>query len=81
MVLPLFAQSQATLTTDQTDYYPGTIVTFFGSGFDPFETVTMDVNHLDGTPADAYDSWEVTADATGGFTTTWQLCEEECVGE
>ena len=79
------AFSQATLTSDKSDYAPGTIATFTGSGFEPAETVTMQVVHADGRVDTASDHtpWPVVADASGGFVTTWDVCtsDSDCIGQ
>src|SRR6266540_1266504 len=76
-----FVQAQ-TLTSDQADYAPGTTATLTGSGFQPGETVVVQVLHYDGTSDGGaeHQPWEVTADENGNFTTTWHVCEDDCVG-
>src|SRR5438552_1958434 len=82
--LPLepLPQPGATLTTDQSDYAPGTTATITGSGFQPSEPVTLQVLHADGTPSTGADHepWLVTADRNGNFQTTWHVCTDDCVG-
>ncbi|RTY88012.1 hypothetical protein EKL32_25520, partial [Flavobacterium sp. GSN2] len=75
------AYGQATLTSDQTDYAPGSTATFTGSGFYPNEVVNMQVLHADETPDSGEDhgSWQVTADASGNFVTTWHVCQDDCL--
>ncbi len=76
------AYAQATLTSDQPDYEPGSIATLTGAGFAPGETVTLQVHHADGT-ADSgtdHEPWTVVADASGGFVTTWHVCMDDCLG-
>ncbi|MBY0478720.1 MAG: immunoglobulin domain-containing protein, partial [Chitinophagaceae bacterium] len=73
---------QATLVTDQPDYMPGTTATLTGAGFQAGESIRMQVVHADGTPATGtdHDPWFVNADADGNFTTTWHVCEDDCLG-
>src|SRR6266568_3199792 len=73
----------ATVTTDQSDYPPGSTVTITGNGFGSNDTVTVQVVH----PLDIYDTytslahapWNVSADSDGNFVTTWivPLAEDE----
>jgi hypothetical protein len=76
---------EATLTSDKDDYAPGSTATLTGSGFEPGETVTMQVlhaNYHEGDPiGEDHEPWYVTADENGIFITTWHVCEDDCVGE
>ena len=67
--------AQATLTSDEADYPPGSTVTLMGSDFIPRETVTLQVLHYgidgDNDTSAAHQPWTVTADENGDFTTTW----------
>jgi hypothetical protein len=63
------AEGTATIWTDKPDYYPGDTVTIFGAGFLPDNTVLIKVTR----PDYSIDSWTVTSDAGGYFTTTYQL--------
>src|SRR5437867_3948508 len=45
------ADSTATVTTDQSDYAPGSTAQINGSGFTPGEVVQLQVLHADGTPS------------------------------
>ncbi|HYJ64188.1 MAG TPA: hypothetical protein VEV62_10625, partial [Parafilimonas sp.] len=59
----------ATITTDQPDYAPGSTAIISGSGFQPGETVTLQVLH-DPTGGDdatdpSHQPWTVVADANG----------------
>src|SRR6266542_2278451 len=78
-----FLQAQ-TLTSDQADYAPGTTATLTGSGFQAGETVAVQVLHADYQPGDPigedHEPWYVTADDNGNFTTTWHVCEDDCIG-
>ncbi len=71
-----------TLTSDQTDYAPGTTAVLTGSGFVPGESVTLQVLHADGTPSTGSDHypWTVAANNSGSFVTAWHVCEDDCVG-
>src|SRR5882724_11003104 len=77
-----YAQSAAWVTTDQSDYPPGSTVYITGAGFAPGETVTCQVLHIDATITDndaspAHQPWSVTADANGSFSTTWLVPLDE----
>jgi hypothetical protein len=63
------AEGTATIWTDKPDYYPGDTVTIFGAVFLPDNTVLIKVTR----PDYSIDSWTVTSDAGGYFTTTYQL--------
>ncbi|MFM7216666.1 MAG: hypothetical protein ACKO1U_01455, partial [Bacteroidota bacterium] len=75
-----------TLTSDLPDYPPGSVATFFGVGFAPYDTVTLHVEHVNMMADDSatYDSsqyipWTVVADSMGDFTTQWIVCS--CDGD
>jgi hypothetical protein len=75
---------QATVTSDADDYAPRSTATFTGAGFQPFEEVQLKVKNLsypcNTVFADSsYLPWTVTADADGGFVTTWLVCD--CPGD
>jgi hypothetical protein len=72
----------AEVTTDQADYSPGVAAIITGSGFASGETVVLQVLHADGTaPTGAdHDPWSVAADAEGSLTTSWHVCEDDCLG-
>jgi len=70
------ALGQATVTTDQLDYPPGSIVYITGSGFAPGENVTLQVLHVgDGddttSPSGAHAPWTVVTDSLGNVSSTW----------
>src|ERR1043166_483534 len=69
------AFSQATLISDKSDYPPGDTVLLSGAGFTPAEAITLEVMHSDGTfdndSSEAHQPWQVTADDSGSFQTTW----------
>jgi hypothetical protein len=73
------AFAQASVTTDQSDYPPGSTVQISGSGFQPGETVQLQVVNLT-NPSDTgaeHDPWQVTADASRNFQTTWFVTSDE----
>src|SRR5437016_1937073 len=76
------AFGQTTLTSDKSDYAPGTTATLTGADFSPGETVTLVVHHADATPDSGaeHEPWTVVADSSGGFVTTWHVCEDDCIG-
>ena len=63
-----FAQG-ASVWTDKEDYAPEETVTIYGEGFTPYSIVTVSLTRPDGH----IDQWSITADESGGFTTTYQL--------
>jgi uncharacterized delta-60 repeat protein len=77
-----YAGTQATVFTDKSDYLPGSTAWISGEGFEPAETVVLQVLHADGRPSDGADHepWPVAADANGSFQSTWHVCEDDCVG-
>ena len=89
MVLPLLAAflaflgawtaSAATVTTDQSDYPPGSTVNITGAGFEPGEQVQLQVlrTDIDENSGPEHDPWQVTADANGNFQTTWLVTPDE----
>src|SRR3989442_1431711 len=62
----LKGHANAIVTTDQSDYQAGTIVTIFGESFNPTSIVTVSVTD----PSNAVQSWQVSTDAYGSFVTT-----------
>src|SRR6185295_15553237 len=66
------------ITMDQADYEPGEIASFIGRGFEPFETVTLQVLHGDGREDDDADHlpWTVTANQDGEITSAWFVDED-----
>src|SRR5438128_1814451 len=76
MAIALAQSAQAaTVTTDKTDYPPGSLVTITGSDFGSGETVRVQVLHvggaLDNDTSAVHQPWEVGADADGSFQATW----------
>ncbi|MEI6675227.1 MAG: invasin domain 3-containing protein [Verrucomicrobiota bacterium] len=67
------------VTTDKTDYAPGSTADITGAGFQANETVEVQVFNLT-NPTDIgteHDPWSVTADDNGNFQTTWYVTEDE----
>ncbi len=76
----VFSQS-ATITTDQPDYAPGSTAIISGSGWQPGETVTLQVLH-DPTGGDdltspAHQPWTVVADGSGNVSSQWIVPADE----
>src|SRR3569623_1813867 len=71
-----FSQT-ATIKTDQLDYPPGSTVIITGTGWQPGETVTLQVLHDPTGGDDATDPshlpWTVTADGSGNVSSTWTV--------
>ncbi|HXJ57658.1 MAG TPA: hypothetical protein VNU68_13440, partial [Verrucomicrobiae bacterium] len=79
-LLSSVAQAAATVTTDKPDYPPGSTVSITGSGFLSGETVQCQILHVGGgddATSPAHQPWTVTADANGGFETTWTVPTDE----
>src|SRR5439155_13866238 len=73
-----FAQTSGpTVSTDQPDYPPGSIVYITGAGFGANEIVTCQVLHIpdtgDNNTSTAHQPWTVVADDAGNFSTTWDV--------
>src|SRR6266545_1435674 len=77
------ASGAPSVSTDKADYPPGATATNYGSGWAAGEVVTLQVTHADGTPNTGAEHlpWTVIADGLGNFTTTWHVCEDDCVGK
>ena len=76
-----FVTTAASMTTDQSDYQPGSTALISGSGFWANELVTLQVAHVDGTTGgEGHDPWTVLADGNGNFTTTWYVDPDDSVG-
>src|SRR5712691_4775964 len=77
-----WAQTGPTVTTDQSDYAPGSTAQITGSGFHASETVTLQVVHADGTAAGGagHEPWTVTTDANGSFTASWLVNPDDSFG-
>ena len=71
--------AQANVTTGQSDYPPGSTVQIYGAGFQPGETVQLQVLNVT-DPSDTgpeHDPWTVTSDTNGNFTATWYVTADE----
>jgi len=71
---------QAVITTDKPDYSPGETVEITGSLFQPFETVTLSIIHIEPGMPDPYhthDNWTVNADKYGEFISSWYVNDVE----
>ncbi len=62
---PLFASSDAQISTDKLDYSPGQTVYISGRGFQPLEIVRIKVHEDPHTPLER--GMDITADANGDF--------------
>ena len=69
----------ATVTTDQADYAPGSTAIITGAGFQAGETVELQVLRIDinENSGPEHNPWQVTADASGGFSTSWYVTQDE----
>jgi hypothetical protein len=69
----------ATVTTDREDYPPGSTAIITGTGFQPGETVELQVLRIDinENSGPEHNPWQVTADAAGGLITTWYVAPDE----
>src|SRR6266403_5594592 len=76
---PESSNQEPTLTTDHEDYAPYSYVYFHGTGFEPGETVNMIVVELSPNPA-AFQPWNVVADQSGEFNTSWYIFSEQFLG-
>ncbi|HLB68335.1 MAG TPA: hypothetical protein VJN63_07715, partial [Thermoplasmata archaeon] len=63
------AEPGAAIWTDKQDYAPGETVTIYGAGFLADHNVDVSVTRPDAS----VDTWSVTSDSFGAFTTTYQL--------
>ena len=69
------------LLADSSDYHPGSVATFTGSGFLPGEQIEMHIVHtLPPSPGTHHQPWTITADANGDFVCTW-LVGNDCFGQ
>src|SRR6185437_10078974 len=76
----VFSQT-ATIATDQSDYAPGSTAIITGTGFQPGETVTLQVLHDptggDDATSPAHQPWTVVADANGNVNSFWLVPGDE----
>ncbi|HSY19841.1 MAG TPA: MBG domain-containing protein [Candidatus Acidoferrales bacterium] len=73
------AFADATVTTDQPDYPPGSTAQITGTGFQAGETVQLQVLNIT-DPSDVGDEhapWTVTADTNGNISTSWYVTPDE----
>ena len=78
VVIASFVQAQtATVATDRLDYPPGDTAIITGTGFQPGETVTLQVLHIDmgvdslGTDPQYHQPFTTVADSNGNIYATW----------
>ena len=73
--------SPAWVTTDQSDYPPGSTAYISGGGFAAGETVTCQVLHNptggDDATSPAHQPWTTTADDAGNISTTWNVPSDQ----
>ena len=68
----------ATLSLDQQAYAPGQTAVITGTGFNPGDTLSLQITRTDANSTGAtYTPLTVTDDANGNFTTTWVLPTNE----
>ncbi len=69
------------VTTDSTDYLPGSTVSITGSGFQPNEIITLQVLHSDNNgdndTSAAHQPWVLQADNSGNFSSTWVIPSDQ----
>jgi hypothetical protein len=70
------------LQTDHSGYVAGQPVTIIGAGFVPFDSVTLQVSHADGTAESGmgHEARSVSPDQDGGFTATWSVDPMDAAG-
>ncbi len=70
------------LRTDRTSCVAGEPVTILGSGFAPFESVTLRAIHADGSaePGMGHEPWTIPAGADGTFKGTWSINSYDSAG-
>jgi len=72
----------ATVSRDKSDYQPGETAQVTGSGFPPYETVTLHVTHADDTPdgGAGHEPFVVTTDTEGSLTATSYVNPDDSSG-
>ena len=68
------------VTTDKLDYAPGETVYISGNGFMPGESVLLLIEHIEPNlpdPWHTHDAWEVDADSSGNFYSSWYVEDVE----
>src|SRR5262245_28854661 len=70
------------LETDHTGYVAGQQVTITGTGFVPFDNVTLQVTHGDGTAGAGmgHETSGVSPDQNGNFSATWAVAPTDTAG-
>jgi hypothetical protein len=81
LVLPAAAQAQ-TVTTEKSDYLPGSWVVISGKGWSPSQLVTLQVWHSDGKMSATSSNlpWYIYSDSNGNISSIWYLGPEESSG-
>src|SRR5262249_45126086 len=71
------------VATDQTDYAPGATALISGNGFQPGDSITLQVVHTDGNPdvSPANDPWMITADDSGNISSSWYVDPNSSAGD
>jgi hypothetical protein len=71
------------VATDQTDYAPGSTALITGSGFQPGDTINLQVVHTDGNPdvSPPNDPWTITADDSGNISSSWYVDPASSTGD
>ncbi len=77
-ILSINTINAQSISTDRSDYWPGSKAVFTGSGFTPGESVTISVTKANGDPwfNSCITNWVILADGSGNFTTNWYVCLE-----
>ncbi|CAN5255421.1 hypothetical protein BH11BAC5_BH11BAC5_20270 [soil metagenome] len=74
------SQGQATIKTDLLDYPPGSTAIITGTGFQPGETVTLQVLHVDGdslgTDSQYHQPFTTIADGSGNISSSWWVPDD-----
>jgi len=75
------SSASPSVATGKQDYHPGEMADIVGAGFQPGETVMLQILHAtepsDDATSPAHQPWYVTADNTGSFQTTWDIPANE----
>jgi hypothetical protein len=75
--ISLAQTNTATVSTDKLDYAPGSTVIISGSGFAPFETVALLVEHVGtdpiGTDPQYHLPWTTIAKSDGTIESSWDI--------
>src|SRR5437762_1249131 len=78
---PVSTFGQATVQTDKLDYSPGETVLITGSGFEPGESIKLQVLHEgvvgDNGTSDSHAPWYVNADENGNISAIWMVPMDE----